>query len=883
MTITTVRPTSTDVVNGVGTTGAVAVHTAVSDTNNATRATGLNNFGYAWLGFPSTGATVSSSLRLKQARIGLVYAHDGIDVGHIEPMTYRLKSPTGLYGVDSTASTYSSTPPAATSPIYGPWNTSAPGGGPWTQAAIDACQVQLFWRASVNNQFLNVYEVYVQFDTNNQPTVTGVTVTGNTQSTRPTVTFGYNDVEADPQTEYRVKIFTAAQFGATGFDPEFSIAAWDSGTIQGAQNTQQVMTDLLNGTTYRAYVKAAQAWPGPEGQVWYSTWASSANFTITVSPPPTPTVTISQQLTEPHYRNLLTIGLAGLNVLTSDSAGFENGIGTWQADTNAVTPATSATNPKSGSSSLTVTSVAAGNVVVRSGDGSTGSRIRAGQTISATTSWRSAVSARTVSTGVRFYDASGVAIGADQYGTGVADNTSGYVTPTITAIVAPAGAYRFVVLGRVASTGGAAETHRMDEAGLIYGPSATWTPGGYLQSGAVQAQRALRVSKTIRRAPARNYVHPQLYSGGGLTHSTDGFIPRQSQDQAIWHLLDRSPPEAPGDVTAGMIEWLINVGPFSYIDVGFSNGVATDGTHPYLFPVVAGTTYFGTMWVWANASKTARLGMTYVDEFNTAIGSDFLSGTANLTGTEQRIVVTGAAPAGATFGRLYIEDTSGTNGFSMFMTQPRVRPSFEPDEVWPGQTFSWEFEDVRDNSVALPTDGSDTVTVYDHEAPPGRPVHYTARINATTSGGDSISSIRARYVSCYMTNPTYTILKDTSQPENAFQVRNRRPGDTENFTQDEDEIHAAGRDQDPVFGRSWTGNARNTITVDLTSELDLYRIQQISPTARAALIQWRTGGQSYVHITNYAITRVRESRLDGCKDTLAVVAISYAEQARPAP
>jgi hypothetical protein len=88
------------------------------------------------------------------------------------------------------------------------------------------------------------------------PTVTVNNPTGTIGSPTPTASWTYTPgSDGGPQSRYRVKVFSAAQYGAGGFDPETSTATWDSGTLTGAASSIAVTTPLANATTYRAYVK----------------------------------------------------------------------------------------------------------------------------------------------------------------------------------------------------------------------------------------------------------------------------------------------------------------------------------------------------------------------------------------------------------------------------------------------------------------------------------------------------------------------------------------------------------------------------------------------------------------------------------------------------
>lgn len=171
-----------------------------------------------------------------------------------------------------------------------------PSGSPWTQANIDGLVME-FALSGIGS--IRYYELYLDVAYNEAP-VTVVTgpadedggVAGNqvTSTTRPTVTFTYTDPDSDAKERDRVKIFSAAQYGAGGFDPETSAATWDSGERFTAALSCPIPIDLVNGTTYRAYVKSADAGSGGR----YGAWANYT-FTIAVAAPPAPTLVVTAQ------------------------------------------------------------------------------------------------------------------------------------------------------------------------------------------------------------------------------------------------------------------------------------------------------------------------------------------------------------------------------------------------------------------------------------------------------------------------------------------------------------------------------------------------------------------------------------------------------------
>lgn len=151
-------------------------------------------------------------------------------------------------------------------------------------------QVGALWS---QNDMTFSYQVY------DRPTlaVTGPTTGGTvTSTTRPTITWTFTG-DSLTQGGFRVRVFTAAQYGAGGFNPETSTATYDSGVQASTNLSLTLPTSLLNTTVYRAYVMAYQALPTslyPHWTVDGTTLATLGatqytQFTINTAPPPVPT------------------------------------------------------------------------------------------------------------------------------------------------------------------------------------------------------------------------------------------------------------------------------------------------------------------------------------------------------------------------------------------------------------------------------------------------------------------------------------------------------------------------------------------------------------------------------------------------------------------
>lgn len=148
------------------------------------------------------------------------------------------------------------------------------------------------------------------------PVVTVTAPTGTQASSRPTVNWTYAQANGIGQGTWRIRVFTAAQYGIGGFDPATSPATWDSGEIEGPYDwTKVIGTDLANSTTYRAYMQVSST--GAE----YSAWAYS-QFTMSLALPTPPTVVVTS---EPDYGRAKIVLRADFNLLTDEQADLEGG------------------------------------------------------------------------------------------------------------------------------------------------------------------------------------------------------------------------------------------------------------------------------------------------------------------------------------------------------------------------------------------------------------------------------------------------------------------------------------------------------------------------------------------------------------------------------
>lgn len=204
-------------------------------------------------------------------------------------------------------------------------STVAPDGHAWTQSNISALQIRLNCTSGLG---VNVREVYVDVAYNQAPTATVTAPTGtSTTNSRPPVAWTYSDPEGDHQERYWVKVFSAAQYGAGGFNPETSTATWGSGQVLSSA-TSATPAKLANGT-YRAYVKVADVGSGGR----WGPWAFSGFVVNVASPPAAPTLTATADTAHGRVTLDLTDGngsLAGGLTYTATVERSADGGDTWQ-------------------------------------------------------------------------------------------------------------------------------------------------------------------------------------------------------------------------------------------------------------------------------------------------------------------------------------------------------------------------------------------------------------------------------------------------------------------------------------------------------------------------------------------------------------------------
>lgn len=233
----------------------------------------------------------------------------------------------------------------------------APGGADWDNDTIIP-NLQVVVAAADTD--VRVYEVYVDVEYDEAPTCVVTSPVGEITGTQiPSVEFFYADTEGSALERARVKIFTAAQYNATGFVPDISTAFWDSGEVLTTSPSVPVTVPIPNGD-YHVYARVSDAGSGGR----FGPWAS-AEFTMGGELPAAPTLSVTTD--SDNRRHVLTV-TQNDNLLsyTQSTMDAEDGEGDgWHPDNNTAITSISSTSPTATTLAETFTgangALAAGN------------------------------------------------------------------------------------------------------------------------------------------------------------------------------------------------------------------------------------------------------------------------------------------------------------------------------------------------------------------------------------------------------------------------------------------------------------------------------------------------------------------------------------------
>jgi hypothetical protein len=797
------------------------------------------------------------------------------------------------------------------STVTGPLAYAGPGGKAWTQATLDDLCITVRWyqvHYGTTNVFQRVYELYCDIDINSQPTLATPTVTNFSNNAKPTVTWVYSDSDNDPQTRWRVKIFDSTTIAMSNFSADTSSPTWDSGEQIGNTDNTTVGVALQNGVTYTAYVAAAQDWAGPEGKLWWSAWAASSPFAVAFTQPAAPIINSAVALADTNqYRAVLSVTVP-INLLTTDNASFEATIGNWVALTNMAAPVRDTAQHADGVASMKLSSTASGDMVAICGFDALGNpKVDGGQTYTILGQFKANTLARSCQIGVRWFDSTGAAIGADVFGASVTDSTSNFnAQASLISTTAPVNAEQGKVLAKVLATGGAAEIHWVDNVDIHVGSSTTWTPGGYSNDqGDLIVERAEYLVDD--RGPAENYLHPQVASAGTLLRSAAyGFYIDTTAGGLSWKWLDKAIPSI-GATPDGMLDW----NPFTATTPRIGFGEWINGGTAYMVPVVALQPYAFSVWAWLN---TGTMTITPRIDWRDATGALLSSSTGSnvvLTTTPQLILVTGNAAGNAILATGTIVNTNSDNGKHVYFTRigfgpgstavdGKVAKGVPSGLVAGGAPPGVTWKQVRWNYLGLTTGTQGTPglppgqstgqieTVIDHEYVPGRPTLYRASITYSYPAASvTVKSPYSSQVMVFGTPPPVTLLRSVTNPQLQVAVNMNETG-TKGYTDDATEFHPLGADAGPIRVRDWLSGENGEIQVSTMSETQFARLLALLQSNDVMQILWKQGGRTYciINARSYdemVTTSINFVDADGNRSSLhtALTTLGYIETVAP--
>jgi hypothetical protein len=278
MSTASLYPNATITVGGPIGGGAASAHAAVTDGSDLTsiRVDTLFTFGLTSWTLPA-GTIICSATLGGRGQTG-----SGVDS---ITLFGELRRATGSEVFASFAMSYPTTP--ITSSLSTPANI-------WVsdQATFDGLELYIASSSTVGSAlYLYMFELFVNVVYVSPPGVTVGGPSGTITTASPTLTWTHSgDVDSDAggaQQRYEVRVFSAAQYGALGFDPATSTAVYDSGDVV-TNATSLVIGPLANAVTYKAYVATAQ---NVNGTPQWSSWTAGSTFTTNTDPPTVATIT----------------------------------------------------------------------------------------------------------------------------------------------------------------------------------------------------------------------------------------------------------------------------------------------------------------------------------------------------------------------------------------------------------------------------------------------------------------------------------------------------------------------------------------------------------------------------------------------------------------
>jgi len=176
----------------------------------------------------------------------------------------------------------------ATGPVFGAsvktyagaWAFNPTAGTVWAAATVDAMTM----RTATNSTSLQVQQLRLEFDYYATPTGTPTSATPNTD--RPAISWTFAQSDSLTQSSAHVKVFSAAQYGAPGFDPATSVSLYSTVVAGNGLTVTPASAILVDTLVYKPYVQViADSFSIPVKSAWTpSAVAYTASFTSPTAP-----------------------------------------------------------------------------------------------------------------------------------------------------------------------------------------------------------------------------------------------------------------------------------------------------------------------------------------------------------------------------------------------------------------------------------------------------------------------------------------------------------------------------------------------------------------------------------------------------------------------
>ena len=582
----------------------------------------------------------------------------------------------------------------------GRWRTSDPTGKKWSKAAISSLGVVLYVNYDLD-VYVSELEVQVQYVV--APTTTVTAPTGNVGTANPTISWTRVHEDGRAQSAYQVRIFDQATYQRGDFDPDKSSPIAYSGKQSGGQLSWQVAQSLVNGQSYRAYVRTAVT---VGGENLWSPWAWAGSvFSIAFDAPAAPTMTVEPQPDSGRVR----IDLQGRdNLLSTQEADAERvtDVETWTKVTSTMTVDRASAVADHGTWSVRLTkSTSAGDMTA----GPTNlAYVSGGETVSASVRARCAVNARSVKLTITSYDGAGGVLGTQDSGN-VACSTSAFTTVAVNGYTVPATAqYVGITVTVVAAGTSGGEVHYIDSAQLVRGSTApTWSRGGLWTRNLLLSDDSDFETATGTWAAANANTTVTRSTTVGGQHGT-----------------------AAMRLAAGA-------------------GLAGVAARTFVYAVRPQQGYLALAYFRPGAgSAGATIGVEYYDADGNSLGIETSAETTVTAGSWQPVLFGGESPVGAAFCSVLVSFNGALSNGSLWYVDAVSLAAYDASGIsllWSrGQdsavttTFVVEasddagvtWEPIRFGDAIVPN-MLQRATIYDYEVPPNVVRRYRARTEAT--------------------------------------------------------------------------------------------------------------------------------------------------------